>query len=51
MLAALDTLGSAHELYAVTGDGVAPISSSNAVQAWSVGARWALEHRFDGIRP
>jgi len=51
VLAALDTLGSAHELYAVADDGVAPISTSNAVQAWSVGARWALEHAFDGIRP
>ena len=51
VLAALDALGSAHELYAVTDDGVAPISTSNAVQAWTVGARWALEHAFDGIRP
>jgi glycogen debranching enzyme len=51
VLAALDALGSAHELYAVTDDGVAPIATSNAVQAWSVGARWALEHAFDGIRP
>ena len=51
VLAALGALGSAHELYAVTDDGVAPIATSNAVQAWSVGARWALEHAFDGIRP
>lgn len=43
VLAALDQLGSPHELYAVTDDGVAPIASSNAVQAWTVGARIALE--------
>lgn len=48
VLAALDQLGSPHELYAVAEDGVAPIATSNAVQAWTVGARWALEHEWDG---
>lgn len=48
VLAALDTLGSAHELYAVTDAGVAPIASSNAVQAWSVGAQVAFERGWDG---
>lgn len=48
VLAALDRLGSPHELYAVTDDGVAPIASSNAVQAWSVGARIAFERDWDG---
>lgn len=48
VLAALDRLGSAHELYAVTDAGVAPIATSNAVQAWSVGARIAFEADWDG---
>ena len=49
VLAALDRLGRAPELYAVTRDGeVEPIPLSNRVQAWTVGARWALEHRWDG---
>lgn len=48
VLAALDRLGSPHELYAVTDDGVRPIASSNAVQAWTVGARIAFEHDWDG---
>jgi len=51
VLAALDRLGSAHELYAVGDDGVAPIASSNAVQAWSVGARIAFERDWDGRAP
>ena len=51
VLAALDALGSPHELYAVSDAGVAAIAASNAVQAWTVGARWALEHQFDGRRP
>jgi glycogen debranching enzyme len=51
VLAALDALGSAHELYAVTEDGVAPIATSNAVQAWTVGARIAFEHDWDGRAP
>jgi glycogen debranching enzyme len=49
VLAALDTLGRAPELYAVGTDGeVEPIALSNRVQAWTVGARWALEHEWDG---
>jgi glycogen debranching enzyme len=49
VLAALDRLGLAPELYAVTRDGeLAPIALSNRLQAWTVGARWALEHRWDG---
>ena len=49
VLAALDELGHAHELYAVTREGQlerAPLT--NLVQAWTVGARWALEHEWDG---
>jgi glycogen debranching enzyme len=49
VLAALDRLGRAPELYAVTRPGeleVAP--AANRVQAWSVGARWALENDWGG---
>ena len=49
VLAALDRLGRAPELYAVTPDGaLEPIPVANRVQAWTVGARWALEHGWDG---
>lgn len=62
VLAALDRLGRFPELYAVAcrqgipsgaggpgaGDEVEPIPVSNRVQAWTVGARWALEHSWDG---
>ena len=49
VLAALDRLGRAPELYAVELDGaLAPIALSNRVQAWTIGARWALEHAWDG---
>ena len=49
VLAALDRLGRAPELYAVGVDGaLAPIPLSNRVQAWTIGARWALEHGWDG---
>ena len=49
VLAALDQLGRAPELYAVTTDDrVETVPLANRVQAWTVGARWALEHRWDG---
>ena len=49
VLAALDRLGRAPELYAVSLEGeVEPVALSNRVQAWTVGARWALEHEWDG---
>lgn len=51
VLAALDALGSPHELYAVGETGVAPIATSNAVQAWTVGARIALQAGWDGRAP
>jgi glycogen debranching enzyme len=47
VLAALGELGRFPELYAVT-DRVEPVPISNRVQAWTVGARWALEHEWDG---
>ena len=48
VLAALDRIGGAPELYAVGEDGPEPIAIANRVQAWTVGARWALEHEWDG---
>jgi glycogen debranching enzyme len=49
VLRALDTLGRYPELYAVDGDGTPlPVALSNRVQAWTVGARWALEHVWHG---
>jgi glycogen debranching enzyme len=49
VLAALDRLGRAPELYAVSVAGeVEPVALSNRVQAWTVGARWALENEWDG---
>jgi glycogen debranching enzyme len=49
VLEALDRLGRAPELYAVTPTGaLEPIPIANRVQAWTVGARWALEHGWDG---
>ena len=49
VLAALDELGRAPELYAVTRTGeVQPVPLSNRVQAWTAGARWALRQSWDG---
>jgi glycogen debranching enzyme len=49
VLAALDRLGRAPELYAVNRAGdLEPVALSNRVQAWTVGARWALENEWDG---
>ena len=51
-LAALDELGQAPELYAVDATGeLQPAAAANRVQAWTVGARWALEHGWDGRNP
>jgi hypothetical protein len=48
VLDAIESLGGAPELYAVTDDGPARIQFANRVQAWTVGARLALEKRWDG---
>jgi glycogen debranching enzyme len=49
VLAALDELGHAPELYAVTRAGeLEPSHLTNLVQAWTVGARWAFENDWDG---
>jgi len=50
VLDALDRLGGAPELYSVTGGGPRRIPIANQVQAWTVGARWALENEWDGRR-
>ena len=50
VLEALDRLGHAPELYAVTAEGPERVPISNQVQAWTIGARWALENRWDGRR-
>jgi glycogen debranching enzyme len=50
VLTALDRLGRAPELYAVTPAGeLEPVALSNRVQAWTVGARWALANEWDGL--
>ena len=52
VLSAVDRLGHAPELYAVTLQGeVEPVAAANWVQAWTVGACWALEHAWDGRGP
>ena len=52
VLAALDRLGRAPELYAVSPGGeVEPVPLSNRVQAWTVGARWAFENGTGTARP
>jgi glycogen debranching enzyme len=48
VLEAIEAVGDAPELYAVGADGPRPIAIANRVQAWTVGARWALEHEWDG---
>lgn len=49
VLAALDRLGLAPELYAVgVGGELDAAPAANRVQAWTVGARWALENDWDG---
>jgi glycogen debranching enzyme len=48
VLAALDRLGGAPELYAVTDDGPQRIPIANQIQAWTVGARHAFETGWDG---
>jgi glycogen debranching enzyme len=48
VLDALRRLGQAPELYAVTADGPARIAIANQVQAWTIGARIALERGWDG---
>ena len=51
VLRAIDRLGGAPELYAVTPAGPEPIAISTRVQAWTVGARHALETEWDARGP
>jgi glycogen debranching enzyme len=48
VLAALKLLGDASELYAVSRGGPERIPIANRMQAWTLGARFALEQSFDG---
>jgi len=48
VLVAIDTIGGAPELFAVGANGPEPIPIANRVQAWTVGARLALERKWDG---
>jgi len=49
VLGAVQQLGLAPELYAVTSDGaIATIAKATRVQAWTIGARWALGEGWDG---
>ena len=50
VLEALERLARAPELYAVTENGPERVPIANQVQAWTVGARWALENGWDGRR-
>jgi glycogen debranching enzyme len=51
ILAAIDSIGHAPELFAVGPAGPQPIPIANRIQAWTVGARWALEDEWDGRAP
>jgi glycogen debranching enzyme len=48
VLDALERLRGAPELYAVTDSGPRRIAIANQIQAWTVGARFALEREWDG---
>ena len=50
VLSAIAQLGGAPELYSVGATGPRPIEVSNRVQAWTVGARFALESEWDARR-
>jgi glycogen debranching enzyme len=48
VLEAVHGLGLAPELYAVADAGPERVPIANRLQAWTVGARWALAHEWDG---
>jgi threonine dehydratase len=50
-LDAIERLGGAPELYAVDDTGPRPVALANRIQAWTVGARMALEAAWDGRAP
>jgi glycogen debranching enzyme len=51
VLEVLEALGQAPELFAVGPEGPEPVPIANRVQAWTLGARWALAHGWDGRVP
>lgn len=51
ILAAIEEIGGAPELFAVGPDGPEPVPIANRAQTWTLGARWALEHEWDGRAP
>ena len=51
VLEAIEAIGQAPELFAVGPRGPRQIPIANRVQAWTVGARWALEREWDGRAP
>jgi len=48
ILDGIEAIGQAPELFAAGPNGPERILIANRVQAWTVGARWALEHEWDG---
>ena len=48
VVAGVERIGRYPELYAVTEAGPEPAPIANFVQAWTVGAVWALRHQWDG---
>jgi glycogen debranching enzyme len=48
VLAGVERIGHYPELYAVTANGPEVATLSNFVQAWTVGAVWALRNDWDG---
>lgn len=52
VLSAIEALGQAPELYAVSSaGGVQTVARGNRRQAWTLGARWALTNHWDGHSP
>jgi glycogen debranching enzyme len=51
VLAAIEAIGGAPELFAVGAQGPEAIPIANRVQAWTAGARLALEREWDGRAP
>lgn len=51
VLEAIEEIGGAPELFAVGAGGPEPIPIANRAQAWTLGARWALERGWDGRAP
>jgi glycogen debranching enzyme len=51
ILEAIEEIGQAPELFSIGPRGPGPIPIANHVQAWTLGARWALQHEWDGRAP